>query len=518
MSSTSLSDRVSLALKSLELPPDLASSVPLSSTDAGGITTLISQSVRPLSHGDYLRRVRSFRLSNWFAQLPPLSPFALARYGWFNVARDTIACESCGVHAQPKGGETFKTALIAARALRTVHLKGCAWTHASSPRTFAQIPCARAARVIIALEAKRIKILFGEGVGMGGGGAGIAGVQARESAVKTISFWSPYFFSQNSLPSVTARTLTSAAIHALNSATDDSRSIVDEMKPLELPLSTTAALLAISGWRVIPPSESVPSSPATGVKKRSRDSTERDESMAAALPIMIHSLECHLCGQVIKVGENQIEGGDDNIVPMSQQTPHLPPSTSAIPSALILAMRSALAAAQKAVTAFTTGSGGGDTGSTPPMTMTPSSTSSSIPSPPIPCFPRHFWGCPYARTSETASFALRSAVTSAIQKGEGERVTQTLTAHVGAALGAIVHASGDVHSADATSLRLITAARNVGDAVSAAAYAIDESDEDEEDDRGAESKSATDNVDESGAIRDLPGWFFMLLQIIATTT
>ncbi|XP_068654011.1 uncharacterized protein [Aristolochia californica] len=68
------------------------------STNAGGSALGSSQpSCRPWDRGDLLRRLATFKPSNWAGKPKVAGSLACARRGWIDVATDKIACESCGV-------------------------------------------------------------------------------------------------------------------------------------------------------------------------------------------------------------------------------------------------------------------------------------------------------------------------------------------------------------------------------------------------------------------------------------
>lgn len=67
------------------------------STGAGGSTLGSSQpSCRPWERGDLLRRLSTFRPSNWFGKPKAASSLACARRGWVSIEVDVIECDSCG--------------------------------------------------------------------------------------------------------------------------------------------------------------------------------------------------------------------------------------------------------------------------------------------------------------------------------------------------------------------------------------------------------------------------------------
>ncbi|RVW89967.1 hypothetical protein CK203_036572 [Vitis vinifera] len=69
------------------------------STSAGGSALGSSRtSCRPWERGDLLRRLATFKPSNWFGKPKVASSLACAQRGWINVDVDKIMCESCGAY------------------------------------------------------------------------------------------------------------------------------------------------------------------------------------------------------------------------------------------------------------------------------------------------------------------------------------------------------------------------------------------------------------------------------------
>ncbi|XP_010275066.1 PREDICTED: uncharacterized protein LOC104610239 [Nelumbo nucifera] len=117
------------------------------STSAGGSALGSSQpSCRPWERGDLLRRLATFKPSNWFGKPKDASSLACARRGWVNVDVDKIVCESCGANLSfvllaswtptevDTAGEAF------AKQLDTGHKVTCPWRGNSCAESLVQFP------------------------------------------------------------------------------------------------------------------------------------------------------------------------------------------------------------------------------------------------------------------------------------------------------------------------------------------------------------------------------------------
>ncbi|PON72701.1 Zinc finger, C3HC-like [Parasponia andersonii] len=117
------------------------------STSAGGSAFGSSRpSCRPWERGDLLRRLATFKPSNWFGKPKVVSSLACAQRGWVNVEVDKIACESCSAnlsfallpswtHAEVQNaGEAF------AKELDSGHKVTCPWRGNSCPESLVQFP------------------------------------------------------------------------------------------------------------------------------------------------------------------------------------------------------------------------------------------------------------------------------------------------------------------------------------------------------------------------------------------
>lgn len=117
------------------------------STSAGDSVLGSSQSsCRPWERGDLLRRLATFKPSNWFGKPKGAGSLACAQRGWMNVNVDKIACESCGVYLSfvllpswstnevERAGEAF------AKQLDAGHNVTCPWRGNSCPESLVQFP------------------------------------------------------------------------------------------------------------------------------------------------------------------------------------------------------------------------------------------------------------------------------------------------------------------------------------------------------------------------------------------
>ncbi|XP_057967473.1 uncharacterized protein LOC131157383 [Malania oleifera] len=117
------------------------------STSAGGSALGSSRpSCRPWERGDLLRRLSTFKPSNWFGKPKVTSSLACALRGWMNVDVDKIACESCGAYLSfvllptwtpaevEHAGEAFSNQLDAG------HKMACPWRGNSCPESLVQFP------------------------------------------------------------------------------------------------------------------------------------------------------------------------------------------------------------------------------------------------------------------------------------------------------------------------------------------------------------------------------------------
>ncbi|EFJ12830.1 hypothetical protein SELMODRAFT_446472 [Selaginella moellendorffii] len=96
---------------------------------------------RPWDCGDLLRRLSTFRTSNWNAQV--IGPAVCARKGWVNVDVDMIACEGCDTHlsfALPLQTEVEAASESFRKQLETSHQRSCPWKGNACSESLAQFP------------------------------------------------------------------------------------------------------------------------------------------------------------------------------------------------------------------------------------------------------------------------------------------------------------------------------------------------------------------------------------------
>lgn len=86
---------------------------------------------RPTDRGDYLRRLRSFRVPWWFKMPSDVSPIECARRGWVNIGFDVIQCECCGLEVQAE--KLRKDPGSCARDLVRGHSAFCPWVSHQVP-------------------------------------------------------------------------------------------------------------------------------------------------------------------------------------------------------------------------------------------------------------------------------------------------------------------------------------------------------------------------------------------------
>eukprot|EP00257_Ricinus_communis_P023257 XP_015583186.1 uncharacterized protein LOC8276589 [Ricinus communis] len=117
------------------------------STSAGGSVLGSSKpSCRPWERGDLLRRLATFKPSNWFGKPKIASSLACARRGWMNTDVDKVVCESCSACLSfvllpswtqaevESAGEAF------AKQLDDGHKVSCPWRGNSCPESLVQFP------------------------------------------------------------------------------------------------------------------------------------------------------------------------------------------------------------------------------------------------------------------------------------------------------------------------------------------------------------------------------------------
>ncbi|KAG8637465.1 uncharacterized protein LOC122721944 [Manihot esculenta] len=117
------------------------------STSAGGSVLGSSRpSCRPWERGDLLRRLATFKPSNWFGKPKMANSLACAQRGWMNVDVDKIVCESCGaclsfvLLASWTPAEVESSGEAFAKQLDDGHKASCPWRGNSCPESLVQFP------------------------------------------------------------------------------------------------------------------------------------------------------------------------------------------------------------------------------------------------------------------------------------------------------------------------------------------------------------------------------------------
>ncbi|KAL8150250.1 hypothetical protein V2J09_020058 [Rumex salicifolius] len=102
----------------------------------------LKASCRPWERGDLLRRLATFKPSNWFGKPKTASTLSCARYGWVNVDVDKIECETCGASLKYTPGTPWISAEGEgfAKQLDLGHKGSCAWRGNSCPESLVQFP------------------------------------------------------------------------------------------------------------------------------------------------------------------------------------------------------------------------------------------------------------------------------------------------------------------------------------------------------------------------------------------
>lgn len=118
-----------------------------STSIVGGSAPVSSQSLcRPWDRGDLLKRLSTFKSSNWSSTPKVFGPLACARRGWMNVDGDMIACEACGARLSfptPASWSQHQVELAAesyAEQLDIGHKALCPWKGNSCAESLAQFP------------------------------------------------------------------------------------------------------------------------------------------------------------------------------------------------------------------------------------------------------------------------------------------------------------------------------------------------------------------------------------------
>lgn len=117
------------------------------STSAGGSILGSSRpSCRPWERGDLLRRLATFKPSNWFGKPKLASSLACAQRGWMNIDVDRIACESCAACLSFVSVPNWTPAEVEdagqafSKQLDDGHNINCPWRGNSCPESLVQFP------------------------------------------------------------------------------------------------------------------------------------------------------------------------------------------------------------------------------------------------------------------------------------------------------------------------------------------------------------------------------------------
>ncbi|KAG0478843.1 hypothetical protein HPP92_013562 [Vanilla planifolia] len=119
-----------------------ASQVPWASENSGNFVSRSSLFLcRPWERGDLLRRLATFKPSNWFAKPKGASSLSCARKGWVNVDIDKIECESCGSYLTLATSSTCTpTVGDFAEKLDSGHSISCQWRGNCCADSLVQFP------------------------------------------------------------------------------------------------------------------------------------------------------------------------------------------------------------------------------------------------------------------------------------------------------------------------------------------------------------------------------------------
>ncbi len=421
---------------------------------------------RPLSHADFLARVRTFRASTWFGK--PLPPFQCARRGWENAGLDSLACRWCGACLRsPSSGSAAPP--LAPPSLRLAHAEACPWRESSCPRHFSALPPPRALHVLLAPEGRRMAAAAAPGMVH----AAVAGELARawEGAVPLAAVARGGCAGAGGAVAALA-----AALLAVGGGGGGGGGAAPPAGEGALPLAALPALLGVCGWRLDERAAGGGGGGGGGASargaKRPRAATgggegegegegeggvgggwgegEGEGPLPAQLPVA-----CHLCGARAVLG-----GAPPPPPPAPAASPPPPPAAPAAqPSALLLAARKAMQAAATAVAAFSEGGGGGAAGapaSPPPPTRPPAV---------FHLVRDHVWCCPYARPSRLPPLPgapgagdAAAAAAAAAAAGAAPPTAASLAASVVAALVKVSEAAGDAWSSDAVARALASGA------------------------------------------------------------
>ncbi|KAL5771923.1 hypothetical protein ACOSQ2_011847 [Xanthoceras sorbifolium] len=118
----------------------------LSTSVGGSVLGSSRHSCRPWERGDLLRRLATFKPSNWFGKPKIANSLACAQRGWMNIDVDKVACESCDACltfvSKPSGtaAEVEDACQAFAKQLDDGHKVTCPWRGNSCQESLVQFP------------------------------------------------------------------------------------------------------------------------------------------------------------------------------------------------------------------------------------------------------------------------------------------------------------------------------------------------------------------------------------------
>ncbi|KAK8608204.1 hypothetical protein V6N13_023634 [Hibiscus sabdariffa] len=117
------------------------------STSAGGSALGSSRtSCRPWERGDLLRRLATFKPTNWLGKPKVASSLACAQRGWINIAVDKIECEICGTCLHFSSSPSWAASEVEdageafSKQLDVGHKVTCPWRGNICPESLVQFP------------------------------------------------------------------------------------------------------------------------------------------------------------------------------------------------------------------------------------------------------------------------------------------------------------------------------------------------------------------------------------------
>jgi flagellar biosynthesis GTPase FlhF len=93
---------------------------------------------------EFNKRVKSYKIENWFSKPFELNPLVLSRYGYNNIEKDTICCVVCSkifIYKKFEEIEEEKYSKLFKNNLKNGHNKNCLFFKNKSPKGFASMFC-----------------------------------------------------------------------------------------------------------------------------------------------------------------------------------------------------------------------------------------------------------------------------------------------------------------------------------------------------------------------------------------